>query len=399
MPCEKLWGFDVNEIRLNCWSDADQTAVQEQLDRIFKSGPFIQSRRRQQFLRYIVTETLAGRGNRLKGYNVALEVFGRPQTFDPVVDPIVRIEAGRLREKLCRYYDTDGMSDPIRIDLPRGTYKPRISFRHENDVLARRIIATPSEFVSLGQSGTRETEAQDALLTGLERFWRYTRESCAEAQLYFAQAVEIDPQWAAAHAWLARTYIWQSCMNWVPAESAIEPALEHACRSIKIDARLLLGHSILGKVRLYLKDGQGAVAEGERACALDPNSAEANMFLSFILAAAGRGADALRVIKKAMLLQPHPSSYYFETLGLSHFAVGDYDRAIAAFLRGIEINPSYMPCHYELAVAYGIRGRTEEARAEAAIVKADWPHVRADFIVDPSLAMTYLRGQRAAGLA
>jgi tetratricopeptide (TPR) repeat protein len=122
------------------------------------------------------------------------------------------------------------------------------------------------------------------------------------------------------------------------------------------------------------------------------------MFLSFILAAIGRGADALRHIKTAMLLQPHPSSYYFETLGLSHFALGNYDRAIAAFLRGIAINPSYMPCHYELAVAYGLRGRTEEARAEGAIVKADCPSVSAEFILDPSLVAMYSRGKQVAGL-
>jgi tetratricopeptide (TPR) repeat protein len=123
------------------------------------------------------------------------------------------------------------------------------------------------------------------------------------------------------------------------------------------------------------------------------------MFLAFVLAAVGRGADALRNIETAMLLQPHPSSYYFETLGLSHFALGDYDRAIAAFLRGIEINPSYMPCHYELAVAYGVRGCVEEAGTEAAIVKADCPSVSADFILDPALAAIYRRGKQVAGLA
>ena len=68
--------------------------------------------------------TLAGRGERLKGYSIALEVFGRPETFDPVADPIVRIEAGRLREKLRCYYDTYGCKDHVRITLPRGTYRP-----------------------------------------------------------------------------------------------------------------------------------------------------------------------------------------------------------------------------------------------------------------------------------
>ena len=81
---------------------------------------------RQRFLKYIVNETLAGRSDRLTGYNLALEVFGRPETFDPAVDPLVRIEAARLREKLREYYGAEGQNDPIRIDLPKGTYTPQI---------------------------------------------------------------------------------------------------------------------------------------------------------------------------------------------------------------------------------------------------------------------------------
>ena len=80
-------------ISLNCWSESDQKAIREQLVRILNSGPFHQSQRRQRFLEYLVNETLAGRSDRLKAYNVALEVFGRPDTFDPVIDPVVRVEA------------------------------------------------------------------------------------------------------------------------------------------------------------------------------------------------------------------------------------------------------------------------------------------------------------------
>jgi hypothetical protein len=125
----RLESSSVTVIALNCWSESDQTAIREQLDRILKSGPFLQSRRRQRFLEYIVNETLAGRGERLKGYNVALEVFDRPETFDANVDPVVRIEAARLRDKLREYYDAEGQNDPIRIDLPKGSYTPEIEFR------------------------------------------------------------------------------------------------------------------------------------------------------------------------------------------------------------------------------------------------------------------------------
>ena len=111
--------------------EKEKKSVREQLSRIFRSGPFVHSPRRQRFLQYIVNETLAGRPERLKGYSIGIEVFGRPEAFDPVADPIVRIEAARLREKLRDYYSAIGKQDPIRIDLPKGAYTPQIKFRRE----------------------------------------------------------------------------------------------------------------------------------------------------------------------------------------------------------------------------------------------------------------------------
>lgn len=108
------------------WTDTAREAVLLQLRRIVKSSAFQASNRRQRFLEYIVTETLAGRGERLKGYTIGVEVFERPATFDAAIDPVVRIEAGRLRDKLREYYDGEGHRDPVRIELPKGSYTPHI---------------------------------------------------------------------------------------------------------------------------------------------------------------------------------------------------------------------------------------------------------------------------------
>src|SRR5262245_12942218 len=142
-----VWSWNVTAISPNCWSESDQWALRQQLDRILHSGPFVQSRRRQRFLEYLVNEALAGRGERLKGYNVAMEVFDRPETFDPVLDPVVRIEAARLREKLREYYGADGQNDPIHIDLPKGSYTPQIEFRQPETPGTRlyRPDATPPD--------------------------------------------------------------------------------------------------------------------------------------------------------------------------------------------------------------------------------------------------------------
>src|SRR5215510_10608049 len=143
-----VWSWNVTEIQPKHWSESDQEAIRHQLGRILNSGPFHQSRRRQRFLEYLVTETLAGRGDRLKAYNVALEVFDRPETFDPTVDPLVRIEAARLRQKLREYYGTDGRDDPIHIDLPKGSYTPQIELRHEGAPRIARRETPPTQEVS-----------------------------------------------------------------------------------------------------------------------------------------------------------------------------------------------------------------------------------------------------------
>jgi TolB-like protein len=114
-----------------CTSDADQTAVRDELERIMGSGPFVHSRRRQRFLNYIVSESLAGHAERLKAYTIAIEVFDRSDAFDSNVDPVVRIEAARLRDRLREYYEGEGHSDPIRIELPKGCYAPVFQFQSE----------------------------------------------------------------------------------------------------------------------------------------------------------------------------------------------------------------------------------------------------------------------------
>jgi tetratricopeptide (TPR) repeat protein len=98
-------------------------SIQEELQRILSSPTFLNARRPSQFLRFIVEGTLAGE-ERIKEYLIGVEVFERPQDYDPKDDPVVRIEAGRLRKKLSEYYAGSGANDPIIIELPKGGYVP-----------------------------------------------------------------------------------------------------------------------------------------------------------------------------------------------------------------------------------------------------------------------------------
>jgi hypothetical protein len=106
----------------NRWDTASVSAVREQLARMLASPLFEHSERQSRFLRYIVEETLTGRGRHLNQFVIGVEVFDRDASFDPAVDSIVRVEAGRLRAKLREYYGEVGQADPVRILLPKGRY-------------------------------------------------------------------------------------------------------------------------------------------------------------------------------------------------------------------------------------------------------------------------------------
>lgn len=101
--------------------------IRAQLQRIVTSPEFPSGGRGAAFLTYVVEETLAGRADRIKGYSIAISVFKRDESFTQE-DPVVRIEAGRLRRVLERYYLVAGLDDPIRIDIPKGGYVPTIAW-------------------------------------------------------------------------------------------------------------------------------------------------------------------------------------------------------------------------------------------------------------------------------
>jgi len=99
--------------------------IQDALHRVVASRDFVNSERKRRFLKFVVQETLAGRADRIKAYSIALDAFDRDPSFNPLADPVVRIEAGRLRRCLEHYYLGEGAADRIRITIPKGGYVPQ----------------------------------------------------------------------------------------------------------------------------------------------------------------------------------------------------------------------------------------------------------------------------------
>lgn len=484
---------------------AKGTDVIECLAKVLSSPIFDHADRSKRFLRYLVSETLAGRAEKLKGYTIGVEVFDRESSFDPAIDAIVRVETTRLRSKLREYYDIEGRADPVRFELPKGSYAVHIERQGEKSpqaldsraqssaatilpqpiedrpslavlpftnmssdpeqeyfadgftdclitevsrfsglfVISRqssfvykkvvkraeeiglelgvryllegsvqraegwvritaqlidavsgahvwaerydrelkdifalqddvtRCIATVlqvkltgNEAERLGHEGTLNLEAHDALLRGIERFWAYSQESVEAARLHFVHAVQLDPDYADTHAWLARSLACQWIFLWDPRDEILKQAFEHARAAVDLDPQHPLAYSMLSWVQCWRRQGVASIAAGRQAVALDPNSADAYLFLSVTLAAEGRGAEALRYIETGMRLNPRPSAFYLMALGLVHFVLEDYDEAIAAFRRGIEVTDAFIPNHFWLCMTYTELDREDEARIE-----------------------------------
>lgn len=103
----------------------------ESLQTLLANDALRLSERNRRFLSFVVMQTIEGRSDRIKAYSIGVDVFGRDDSFDPTVDPIVRIEATRLRSALTAYYEGAGAGDRIRIAMPRGGYVPSFAWSPE----------------------------------------------------------------------------------------------------------------------------------------------------------------------------------------------------------------------------------------------------------------------------
>src|SRR5271163_4687224 len=128
-----------------CYSDVSRTCVTErehlleQINRLVSSHALHGSESLCKLLRYLAKHAVDHPGTPIKEFQIATEVFGRSPDFDPQLDSMVRVQAGRLRSKLTEYYSSDGLEDLIVVELPKGTYV--LSFHQRDGVPAKSSSA------------------------------------------------------------------------------------------------------------------------------------------------------------------------------------------------------------------------------------------------------------------
>ena len=179
----------------------DAERVRAQVERILASAAFADAERASSFLRFVVERKLEGRGGEIKEFVIAVEVLGRTASFDSRTDPIVRVEAGRLRDRLRSYYEQEGESDLVLISLPKGGYVPEFSERRPADrsiAPVMRLSILPPEnasFESFAISPDGRRLAFTAALHGKMMLWVRALDSL-EAQPFAGTDNAAYPFWS-----------------------------------------------------------------------------------------------------------------------------------------------------------------------------------------------------------
>jgi len=253
-------------------------------------------------------------------------------------------------------------------------------FKLQDDI-GRQIVTAlalqlgPGETPRQGRADTANMEAYDLFLRGREQFERFSRHDTTESRAFFERAIELDPDYAQAHALLAWTYAFEYTNGWNQDDEApLRLATELANRAIALDPNIPVAYFARGLVFREQREYVKALADAQKSTEIDPSYANGHVLLATLLYYAGRPEEGLRMVRRAQRLHPHhPSNYRFHE-GQALFILKRYDEAIAAFTKGLKQNNTSQRLRVWLAATYAQIGRQDDAEWEADMVLSTDPN-------------------------
>ena len=232
-------------------------------------------------------------------------------------------------------------------------------------VSALEVKLTRVEHQKLARRYTDNLEAYDYFLRGLELYGRRSKEDNLSARELFEKATQVDPNFAWAYAGLANTYASAVINGWSDApERSLERGYEVARKAIALDDLLPQAHFAMARLHRERRELEQAAAEAKKAVELEPNYADAYVLLGAILIYAGKPEDGLKMIQKAIHLNPQQTARYHFHRGQAYFTLGRYKEAIDVFERGLERYPGSQRLRVWLIASYAHMGRQEDAKWE-----------------------------------
>lgn len=272
-------------------------------------------------------------------------------------------------------------------------------------VAALSLKLTRDEQQRLAHKGTENVEAYDFYLRGRDHYMRIRRLENLEARRLFERAIELDPNFAEAVAGVAITHNAEAINGWSEdRDRSLGLAYEFAQRAAAMDDNSPEAHTALALVLLWRRQNDAAAVEAEKAIALAPNDAAGYFALARIKLFSGHPAECLELVAKAMRLDPHHSDLAYYVIGQAHYALGQYEEAIAAQKKRLARRPKSDASQIMLAASYGQLGRKEEARAAWDEALRIGPRSNVEFLnktlpfKNPADGEKLVEGLRKAGL-
>jgi len=242
-----------------------------------------------------------------------------------------------------------------------------------NVAKALSVELTRDESARVMRRGTGNVEAYDMVLKGWGHYLKQSPDEFKAAIADFKKATEIDPTYARAWAALAAIHWEIYTRYWGPAlglsrDTQVD-AERYLAKAMKDPTPL--AYEVSSAMLVHSRQHAEAVAEAQRAIAMDPNDADGYVALADALSFAGRPAEALEAVEKAMRLNPHfPSSYAYQR-GLALFGLNRLDEAAASLRRAIELNPDDYWSQRLLIAVYGLAGKRDDAERIAESIRTN----------------------------
>ncbi len=263
----------------------------------------------------------------------------------------------------------------------------------------RRVRQRPTESLAAWQLITRS----------LGHFWLFTEMHMRKAARLAQKAIDIDADYAHAHAVLALVQATRGWLAWGPTDelpALLDAAIVAAHRATSLDRQDPWGHLALGVVLAFQHQHEPAIAELRKAISLNPSSAMAHGWLSLVLGFSGQSDEGLSAVERALTLSPNDpfAALYDTSKAINHFARGEYAEMIAASRAGLRERPEHVAAHRMLTVGLSYAGRDDEAAAAFAETKRLQPEISLDWACtyapfsDRQDLNRYVEGLRRAGL-
>jgi tetratricopeptide (TPR) repeat protein len=375
----------------------DSDAVRAEVERIAVSVLFRNSERRVQVLQYTVEKALAGE-KLLKEYTLGVDVFRKSESYDPRIEPLVRVEFGRIRQKLKEYYATEGLNDPVRIEYNRRGYLPTFSApdvaSHTTAspeirparrpgvwawllALDRAVVLTALSAIVLAAAGSGWAyfeHVRTARLSGAD-YQLYLRaqfllddrtpQHVRQAVESFEQLTQAKPRSALAWAGLAKACAVTAANDFEDPGVYGPKARSAVDRALRLAPDLAEAHSASGLLKTFYEwDWKGADDEFRRAIAANPALSEAHLGSALSLLIGKRINEAVAEARRAVELEPE-SVANRRGLAISYFYAGRFDDALEECRRLLRSGPQLW-AHSLMYRIYRTTHQFDAAKVEAA---------------------------------